>query len=94
MRVGGSDLEGGALLLGGAVRVRVHGREAGAALHEALEVEGDPVAGGRDLDAGDLVSPLSFAVVYLRGVDGQRHVQEVGSVGPREGRRGVERPAR
>lgn len=35
--------------------VRVHGGEAGAALHEALEVERDAVAGRADLDAGRVV---------------------------------------
>lgn len=66
--VGRGEVGGGALLLravgvsvgmrvgvGEHVRVRVHGREAGAALHEAVEVEGDAVAGCGDLDAGDLV---------------------------------------
>lgn len=46
--------------LGGSLKqvrrwVRVHGGEAGAALHEAFEVERDAVAGRADLDAGRVV---------------------------------------
>jgi hypothetical protein len=37
-------------------RVRVHGREAGASFHEAVEVERYTVAGRADLDASDLVA--------------------------------------
>lgn len=37
------------------VRVRVHGGEPGAALHEAVEVKRNAVAGRADFYAGDLV---------------------------------------
>lgn len=55
MRVGRRHLGRRALLVRARVRVRVHGREPRAAFHQAVEVEGDPVRGRADLDAGDLV---------------------------------------
>lgn len=46
-------------------RVRVHGRQARAALHQAVEVERDAVAGRADLDFDLVVVAQRFVVVDL-----------------------------
>lgn len=68
--VGRGEVGRGALLLRARVRrrrqrVRVHGREPRAALHEAVEVERDAVAGRADLDFDLVVVAQRFVVVDL-----------------------------
>lgn len=43
----------------------MHRGKAGAPLHEAVEVERDPVAWCADLDAGDFIVVTHFVVVDL-----------------------------
>lgn len=69
VRVGGGDVGRGALLervcARVRVRVRVHRRQPRAALHQAVEVEGDAVRGRADLDARDLVVAEGLVIVHL-----------------------------
>lgn len=65
VHVRGRHLRGDALLVRAGVRVRVHGGEPRAALHEAVEVERDAVGRRADLDAGDFVIALRLVVVHL-----------------------------
>lgn len=95
MTVGGGDIWGSPLLLSGAEMwvVRMHWGETGASFHEAFEVERYPIAGSGDLDASDLVVTERLVVVYLAGVELQRHVEEARPVEP-SGRRRLEGAAR
>lgn len=63
MGVGRGRVGRRALLLAAGVRVRVHRRQPRAALHQALEVERDAVAGRADLDARYFVVAQSFVIM-------------------------------
>lgn len=63
VRVGRGGVGRDALLVRAGVRVRVHRCQTGAAFHQALEVERDPVAGRADLYTGYFVVAERFVVV-------------------------------
>ena len=63
MRVGWGGVGGRALLLRARVRVWVHGREAGAALHQTVEIERDAVARRAYLYARYFVVAERFVIV-------------------------------